>query len=195
MGDYYKNKITCVTSYTLQATRIMPEFVNPIEILNKLELRKSMVAADFGSGSGGWTIPLAKRLEQGLVFAVDIQGEPLSALQGKAKFQKVANIKTIVADVEQEIPGIRASTCDLVLITDLLFQVDNKKAVFQEARRVLKPRGKVLVVEWQPNSSLGPKDNKPSPEAVKQIASEAGFQLGKEFKAGDYHYGLVFVKQ
>jgi len=172
----------------------MPEFVNPIEILNQIPLQSTMVAADFGCGAGGWTIPLAKKLEDGQVFAVDIQEEPLSALKSRAEIQGVKNIKEITADVERQIPEIPDLSCDLVLITDLLFEVDDKKGVFEEAKRVLKPGGKVLVVEWIPGVSLAPKEGVVSREEVKEIAQQLGFQIEKEFKAGDYHFGLVLKK-
>lgn len=153
-----------------------------------------MTAADFGSGAGGWTIPLAKKLEEGRVFAVDIQEEPLSALESRAKIQGISNIRKIIANVEERIPGLTGFSCDLVLITDLLFQVDDKKGVFKEAKRILKPGGRILVVEWIPGVSLGPKEGAPSKEEVKEIAQKLGLLLEKEFKAGDYHYGLVFKK-
>ena len=172
----------------------MPEFVNPIEILNQIGLKANMVAADFGCGSGGWAIPLAKRLEDGQVFAVDIQEAPLSALESRAKIQGISNIRKIIADVEKRIPGISNSSCDLVLITDLLFQVDDKEAVFREAKRVLGPKGKILVVEWNQRTSLGPQDGVPSKEEVEEIAESLGLRVEKEFKAGDYHYGLLFEK-
>ncbi|MCD6500880.1 class I SAM-dependent methyltransferase [bacterium] len=172
----------------------MPEFVNPIEILNQIGLKANMIAADFGSGSGGWTIPLARKLEDGQVFAVDIQEEPLSVLESRAKLQGISNIQKIIANVEEKIPGISDLTCDLVLVTDLLFQIEDKKGVFEEAKRILKPGGKILVVEWIPGVSLGPKGGAPSKEEVKEITKNLGFRLEKEFKAGDYHFGFVFVK-
>ena len=48
-----------------------------------------MIAADFGCGSGGWAIPLAKKLEEGKVYAIDILEEPLSALRARAKLEKI----------------------------------------------------------------------------------------------------------
>lgn len=159
-----------------------------------MTLKKDMTAADFGSGAGGWTIPLARILEDGKVFAVDVQEEPLSALQGRAQLQGVGNIKKIVADVEKEVPDIENETCDLVLMTDLLFQTDDKYAVFREASRVLKRGGEVVVVEWLPQSLFGPKEGKISKEEMETIAQKSGFQLEKELKADGYHYGLLFVK-
>ncbi|GAH20696.1 unnamed protein product, partial [marine sediment metagenome] len=40
-------------------------FLNPSEVLKQLKLKKDMIAADFGCGSGGWALPLAKKLEEG----------------------------------------------------------------------------------------------------------------------------------
>ena len=55
-------------------------FLNPQQIINNLSfLDPHMVACDIGSGSGGWTIPLAKKLDNGKVYAVDIKEEALSA--------------------------------------------------------------------------------------------------------------------
>lgn len=154
-----------------------------------------MTAADFGCGSGGWVIPLAKRLEQGLVYAIDIQEEPLSALESKMKLEGIQNIKKILSDIEIENGSkVPVLSCDLVLMTNLLFQVEKKKEIFKEADRILKPRGKILVVDWKPGVSLGPEEGRISPEEVKELAGEFNLRLKKEFSAGDYHYGLVFEK-
>ena len=153
-----------------------------------------MIAADFGCGSGGWTIPLAKRLENGKVFAVDIKEEAFSALKSKARLQGVSNIREIKGNLEEGVLELRSSMFDLVLMTDLLFQLDGKDKVFKEANRVLKPKGMVLVVDWKPNTPFGPKNGCVGADEVKSIAGQAGFSLEKELKAGDYHYALLFVK-
>jgi len=171
----------------------MEGFLNPNEVLNQLKLLGEMIAADFGSGSGGWAIPLAKRLKFGKVYAVDILEEPLSALKSKAEIQKVYNIETINSNVEKgiKLPDL---SCDLVLLTNLLFQVDDKKRVLTEAKRVLKKGGKILVVDWLPEALQGPREGRVSPDEVKKIAKNLNLKLEKEFQAGVFHYGLVFTK-
>jgi len=172
----------------------MPEFLDPSKILQQLHLPDNLTAVDFGCGSGGWTIPLASLLENGQVIAVDILDEALSALSSKAKLYNLQNIKKIKGDVEEKIPEIPEESCDLVLITDLLFQAENKEGVFKEARRILKNNGKVLVVEWNPESPFGPKEEKPSKEKIKNIAEQVGFKLEREIPVGDYHFGFLFTK-
>ena len=78
------------------------EFLNPEEVLKKLDLKEDMVACDFGSGSGGWALPLARILTEGKDYAIDILEEPLSALKGKAETSRIQNIKTIQSDVEKK---------------------------------------------------------------------------------------------
>jgi len=167
-------------------------FLNPTEILKELKIKKDFVAADFGCGSGGWVLPLAKILEDGKVYAIDLLEEPLSALRSKMKTFNVLNIEPVQADVERN-SKLLNNSCDLVLITNLLFQVDDMNKVLEEAKKVLKERGQVLIVDWQDDAVLGP-ENKISVSNVKEIAEKIGFNLEKEFKAGIYHWALILVK-
>ena len=169
------------------------EFLNPQQILNQLELRKDMTAADFGCGSGGWVIPLAKKLEDGEVYAIDILEEPLSALSGKAKLQKISNIQTMIADVEKD-SKLSAEFCDLVLMTNLLFQCEDKKSVLAEGKRVLKKGAKLLVIDWKKEAPVGPKEGRISAQEIKNLAGEVGLKPEREFSAGTYHYALMFSK-
>lgn len=168
------------------------EFLNPQKILNKLKLRENMIGADFGCGSGGWAIPLAKKLTEGKVYAIDILEEPLSALRAKTSLEKIFNIETIKSDVERT-SRLISESCDLVLMSNLLFEVEDKKKVLEEGKRILRRGGKILVVDWKENSPFGP-EKKVLPEEVKKIAEEINLKLENEFEAGLYHYGLIFVK-
>ena len=170
----------------------MEGFLNPSEVLKNFELRKDMVAADFGCGSGGWVIPLAKKLEDGKVFAIDILDESLSALRAKIKLEKIFNIEPIKADVEKT-SRLISESCDFVLMSNLLFQVADIKKVLEEGKRVLKKGGKILAVDWKKDVPFGPKE-KISPEKVKEIAKEIGLESEKEFEVSSYHWGLILVK-
>lgn len=152
-----------------------------------------MVAADFGSGSGGWVIPLAKILEEGKIYAIDILEEPLSALRAKLKTEKLFNVETRKANLEKGITLLSGS-CDLVLMTNLLFECENKKNVLEEGKRVLKRNGKILVVDWIKDNPLTPEMEWLDFDEIKKIAKELGLELEKEFEAGAYHLGLILVK-
>lgn len=168
-------------------------FVNPNQVLNKIELKSSMIAADFGCGSGGWVIPLSRKLKHGKIYGIDVLKEPLSALKAKLKMEKENfPVETIKANVEEKTP-LAMNRCDLILMTNLLFQIEDMEAVFKEADRVLRPGGKILVVDWKKEAPQGPKE-RVDKEKVKKIAKGTGLSLKKEFKPGKYHFALVFVK-
>jgi ubiquinone/menaquinone biosynthesis C-methylase UbiE len=173
----------------------MESFLNPTEILQRLKLGKDMIAADFGSGSGGWAIPLARKLEEGKVYAIDLLEEPLSALRAKGKTEKIYNIQTILADVEKGIGILRDASCNLVLMTNLLFQCQDMKKVLLEGKRVLKPGGRILIVDWEKDNPLTEQVEKVSFEKIKETALNLDLKTEKEFKAGPYHYAVVFTKK
>ena len=171
-------------------------FVDPENILDQLQLKPDMVAAEFGCGSGGFLIPLAKRLEDGLVYGIDILEAPLSSLKSRAMIENVANIRIILSDLERT----RGSTIsdlsvDLVFIPNVLFQAEDKDAIITEAERILKKQGELIIIDWLPQASQGPAQNERiAPKEIKKIAQELNFKLEEEFKAGKYHFVLVFKK-
>lgn len=171
----------------------MEGFLNPIEILNNLDLREDMAAADFGCGAGGWTIPLAKKLKEGKVYAIDILEEPLSVLKSRANFEKIFNIEAIRADVEKRTP-LSSDSVDLVLMTNLLFECEDKKAVLEEGKRVLKAGGKILIVDWIKDNPLTEEIEYVSFDEIKKIAKDLNLELEKEFEAGAYHLALILIK-
>jgi ubiquinone/menaquinone biosynthesis C-methylase UbiE len=171
------------------------DFLDPKSIIKRhLKPKVSMVAADFGCGSGGWAIPLARILEEGKVYAIDLLEEPLSALRSKIRTENIVNIEVVKADVEKIILRLLANSTDIVLMTNLLFQAKNKEGIFAEGQRVLKPGGKLLVIDWSEDAALGP-NVRITPVAVNELAKRFGFKSVDEFDAGSHHFGLIFEKK
>jgi len=168
--------------------------INAEEVLKEIELRPDMTVADFGCGSGGFTIPLAKKITEGLVYGIDVQSAPLSALKSRSRFENVVNINLTRGDLEKPKGStLSDSSVDLVVIINTLFQVEDKKAVLAEAKRVLKSAGKLLIVDWYSAAEQGPKTGRITPAFVKKIGEENGFKLEKEFEAGKYNFGMVLA--
>jgi ubiquinone/menaquinone biosynthesis C-methylase UbiE len=74
---------------------------------------------------------------------------------------------------------------DKVVISNILFQAENKKNIIEEAYRILRPEGMAIVIEWKE------KINKDEMERTFELA---GFSFLKNFNAGSYHYGIIFKK-
>lgn len=170
-------------------------FLNPKKLIDQLDLKEDMIAAEFGCGSGGFTIPLAKRLEKGKVYALDIQQEPLSALKGKASMERLTNIETRRCDLEEEKGSqFPPDFLDLVLIPNVLFQSENEKEILKEAERVTKKGGKILVVDWKKGADFGPKEGRVSLEDVEEAIEDLRLDLKDEADAGKYHWAVILDK-
>jgi ubiquinone/menaquinone biosynthesis C-methylase UbiE len=174
----------------------MADFLKVDEVLSNLDLKEDMLGAEFGCGSALFTVALARKLNKGRVYGLDIQEEKLSALKGRLSVEKISNVITILCDLESNKGStLRDSYLDIVLIPNILFQSDNKHAIMTEAKRVLKSGGQILIIDWLKRSPFNQKENMISPDDVKKIAEELGLFLKKEFAVGDYHYGLLFLKR
>lgn len=172
----------------------MADFLNVNEVLSNIDLKEDMTVAEFGCGSGHFIIALAKKLREGKVYAMDVQEEMLSALKGKIASEKIGNVSTILCNLESPNGSTLPDSClDAVLIPNVLFQADDKYAIIKEGHRILKKGGELVIIDWLKPVPFGP-EILVKPEEVKEIAQGLGLALKKEFAAGDYHYGLLFVK-
>ena len=170
-------------------------FLNPESILEQLNLNPNMIVADFGCGSGGFTIPLAGEVEDGLVYGLDIQGEPLSVLKGRILLENIKNIKIIKTNLENPKGStLSAESVDMVLIPNVLFQIENKSAIILEALRILKSSGKLVIIDWLTKASQRPAEGRISKEDMIKLAKDQGLSFEKDFDAGKYHYGIVFSR-
>ncbi len=155
-------------------------FINPKKILDKLELSNNLIAADFGCGSGGFSIPLANILKKGKVYAIDVQKEALSSLLSHSN---VSNIKVIHCDIERGVK-IKDNEVDIVILANILHQAEDKKKIISEAKRVLKEDGVILIVDWI--KGLASVD--------KQEILDLDLKLKEEIEVGEDHFALVFNK-
>jgi ubiquinone/menaquinone biosynthesis C-methylase UbiE len=170
------------------------EFLDPANILKSIPLKDDMIACDFGCGSGGWALPLCNILTNGLVYAIDILPESISALRGKAGRQNIFNISPMLADVEKGVK-IEDKQIDLALLTNILFQIKDKEGLIKECRRVLKSRGWLLIVDYKKDAAFGPNaDDRLSPEDILPMLDKLGFREEKRIEAGKYHWAILLNK-
>jgi len=154
-----------------------------------------MRVADFGTGSGAYALAIAEHLEGGgRVYAIDVQRDLLRRVANEAKSRGFHNLDVIWADLEvPRASKLADGSMDLVLISNLLFQVPDKLPVLREARRIVKPAGHVAVIDWSDSfGGMGPlKEDVVKKEGALELARKSGFEFVREFPAGAHHYGLV----
>ncbi|MBI2612601.1 class I SAM-dependent methyltransferase [Candidatus Kaiserbacteria bacterium] len=170
-------------------------FAHPRSNVAALGLQSGMRVADFGAGSGAYVLLIAERLEgSGAVYAIDVQRELLRRIHNEAARHGYKNVEVIWADLEvPRASKLADSSIDLVLISNLLFQVPDKTPILREARRIVKPVGRVAIIDWSESfGGMGPiQEDVVGREATLELCQKAGLALEREFVAGAHHYGLI----
>ncbi|MBX4210517.1 class I SAM-dependent methyltransferase [Candidatus Parcubacteria bacterium] len=173
-------------------------FSDPQKNIDQFGLLPNQNVADLGAGSGFYTLAAAKALSgTGHVYALDVQKDLLVRLKNAATHDKIFNIEIIWGDVEK-LGGthLRENSVDAVISANILFQMRDKKTFISEIARIIKPKGRVLTVDWTDSfGGLGP-----HPDAVikaaeaRQMFESGGFKFEKEIAAGQHHWGMILKK-
>lgn len=167
---------------------------DPDFVLKNSGLAEGMVVADLGCGPGFFTVPIAQKIgAKGFVYAVDGNQLMLDNLKDNIVKSGVnpKNVEIIRADVSKT--GIPENSVDLVFFANVLHEVYDKKAFFKEVRRIAKPNGVVVDVDWKRiQSERGPPlEERLSEEQASKLLFENGFSVLEQIDVGPYHYMLV----
>lgn len=168
---------------------------DPASNIAKLGLAHGMKVVDLGAGSGFYSIMAARIIgSDGRVYAVDVQKDLLDRIRSVGAAEGLRNIEVVWGNAEK-IGGtkLREGVADRVIASNILFQIEKPDEFALEIKRLLKPGGKVLIVDWSELSPIGPKTIFPVDKA-KMLFEKSGFKLEQSFNAGEHHYGLVLGK-
>ncbi len=123
-------------------------FENPDKLLGRF-VRDGMVILEPGCGMGYFTLPLARMTgPSGRIIATDIQEKMISALRKRAQKAGLLNrldLRVIKPD-NMELEDLYA-TVDLVIAIHVVHEVPDQNLFFREMVKVLKPGGKLFMVE------------------------------------------------
>jgi ubiquinone/menaquinone biosynthesis C-methylase UbiE len=170
-------------------------FSDPGVNLSKLGLAQGMKVVDIGAGSGFYTLEAARRVgASGRVYAIDVQKDILERIRTTGANQGLRNIEVVWGNAEK-IGGtkLRESIADRIIVSNVLFQIEKPDDFALEVKRLLKPGGKALVIDWNAGSPMSPATLFASSRA-QTLFEKLGFKLEQSFMAGDHHYGLVFSR-
>lgn len=170
-----------------------------VDVFKKIGLGSDMIVGDLGCGNlAFYAFNSAKIVgKNGMVFAIDVLKNVLSAVDDKIKNEGVENIKTVWSDLEM--PGatkIPAGSLNVAFIHNVLFQSTKHDGFIKETNRLLKIGGRLMIIDWKKTGApFGPPiKDRPDPQVIKGIVEKNGFKLLEEFEAGPHHFGLMFEK-
>lgn len=150
-------------------------FQNPQKIL-KPYIRTEMSVLDMGCGPGFFTIEIAKMLNgSGKVIAADLQNGMLEKVRQKISGTKLEQ-SIVLHKCRNENIGINEKV-DFVLAYYMVHEVPNQDKLFLELKSILKPKGKIFIVE--PNFHV----SKKSFETMLEKAKSIGFEIADRPKS------------
>ncbi len=169
-------------------------FSNPLKNVKALGLREDSIVVDLGAGMGHYALISASIVERGKVYAIDLHKDFLKTVENKAKEAHIKNIECIVGNAE--VKGgtkLKDSIVDAVIVSNILFQIEDRENFILEIKRILKAGGRVLLIDWSLPTIVRAKDLVPKSKA-REMFEKAGFVFEREIDAGAYHYGMILNK-
>lgn len=142
-------------------------------------------AVDFGCGTGVLSVELARWARR--VTAIDHSADALAQARARAAREGVSNLTFLQADLTSLPLG--TGETDLVVLSQSLHHVADPKRVLAEAARLLKPQGKLVVLELLPHqetwvkSRLGHQVLGFEPQALKAAMEAVGLEQLSEAEA------------
>lgn len=173
-------------------------FSEPKKNIEQFSIDPGMKVADLGSGAGFYSLEAAKATgETGKVFAVDIQQDLLTKLKSEMMEQRIENIDIVWGDFEERAGStLKEDSIDRVMVVNTLFQAQDKENVLIEAKRILKPKGQLMIIDWSDSfGGIGPQTHHLFKEdQARALIEKVGFEFIRKIEAGDHHYGFISKK-
>lgn len=159
----------------------------PREALLRFGLAPGMTFVDVGAGTGFF----ARAAEaivgpEGTVVAVDSSAQMLEILRLRTGRHRIRVLQSSDYDIPLE-----DASADLVMVAFVLHETEDRKRFLKELRRLLKPQGRILILEWkkQDEEHGPPRDERLSPEDLAEDLRT--LQLLEQGDLNASHYALV----
>jgi SAM-dependent methyltransferase len=171
----------------------------PAKILSRLGLTSGMGAVDLCSGDGWFTLPMAQVARH--VTAIDIDGKLLEVARIRLAESGLANCRFIEADA-YDVAKVVSIPADFVFLANAFHGVPDKARLSREIRSVLKPSGRLVIVNWHAlprertpvlGKPRGPATElRMTPEETIAAVEPAGLATVRVIEVPPYHYGAIF---
>ena len=165
--------------------------LSPEDTLKKAGLKEDMILVDIGAGTGIFSFAGATITET-KVYALEISDKMLEFLREKKAKNKVENLE--ILKVASDILPLEDNMCDLAIMVTVLHEIEDKKTLLNEIKRILKKDGSLLVVEFHKRETpMGPPvGHRIAEKEVEETCQNRGFNKKDKFNLGDNFYALLF---
>lgn len=171
----------------------LPQWHMDIErAMDAIGLGPGMIVGEAGAGDGYFTLPMARRVgPTGAVIANDISARSLRSLAERAQREEVANISTVVGQVDD--PMFPRRDLQMVVIVHAFHDFSRPVDWLVNLKKYLRPGATVAIIDQDP--AQGAESHFWPRERVIRYAREAGYELVKGVYDISDHLVLVFRAQ
>ncbi len=171
---------------------------DPQLVFRELNLKEGDCVLDLGCGPGDYSVRASELIgDSGMVYSLDKNQDSIVDLKGKIISVGLKNLRAEVCDISGPLP-IKDSCVDICLVSTVLHSLilaDIEKALFGEIHRVLKPEGRLAIIECKKEAQpCGPPiDMRISAEELERMITKYGFSKVSLCDL-DYNYLIQFRK-
>jgi SAM-dependent methyltransferase len=167
----------------------------PDVAIDALDLKRGMIVADIGAGSGYMTVRLAKKVgPTGKVYGEDIQPQMIDLLQKRVAKEKITNVVPLLGLTDD--PKLPPASLDLELLVDVYHEFSEPQKMLRGLRGALKPGGRLVLLEYRKEDPTIPirLEHKMTVAEAKLEVEAEGFTLTKLDKRLPRQHILIFTK-
>ncbi len=128
--------------------------------LKRYGLKKGMRFADIGCGNGYFSLGASEIVgASGSVLSFDISSDMLEDLKDKIDQKGISNISVSLSE-ENHIPA-QDCAADIAFLCNMLHEAADIDSFIREVKRILKPGGKLIIIDWERAESVfGPPEKR-----------------------------------
>lgn len=167
--------------------------IPPDYVWDKLSMEKAETLVEIGAGTALFSIAFLQHTKQSKIYACDISEVMIKWAKDNVSpsYPIIIPIKTGENDVPLD-DGI----ADLVFMICLHHELENPSLTVEESLRILKPDGKIFVIDWKKvDMPEGPPEKiRVLPEQVKDQLVNTGFKQVEIYNELQKHFLVVGEK-
>ena len=172
------------------------DWQKPDGVVAALGIRPGDQVADLGSGSGYFTVHLARAVgPEGRVYAVDVDEEMNAYLSERLADEGIENVEVVLGEYED--PKLPDGQIDLLFTSNTYHHIQDRPAYFRRVQADLAPGGRVAVIEYDGRKGLFVKwmGHKTGKEVILEEMREAGYRVIEDSDLLDRQSFILFTPE
>ena len=131
-------------------------WLSPAQLIAELNILAGLSVAEIGAGAAGYTLPLAHAAgPRGRLHAIEWRPWLIEDLRARLRAPDTPdNLHLVIG--RPAATRLDAASCDLVILAGLWHELENHHAALDEFRRILRPEGRLAIIDWSPGGLCPP---------------------------------------